>query len=138
MREHRFDAAIGGLTIVNVSASELAALGHAPADVAAAVSAAASRAIEAEVRRRIDAAWAGKQASAQSYWTAILAKGAGATDAEKADAAAIASGDAWEQAMLDAAKALAAAGDLDAALTDAAWPAVPAPLAALIAEPFAL
>ena len=135
--EHRFDAAIGGATIVNTSAAELAAAGHAPADIAAATSAATGRAVEAEMRRRIDAVWAGKRASAQSYWTAIMAAPAATAD-EKTDAVTLASGDAWESAMLDAAKALAAKGDLDAARTDAAWPPAPAALLALIAEPFAL
>ena len=40
--------------------------------------------------------------------------------------------------MLDAAKALAAKGDLDTARTDAAWPPAPAALLALLADPFAL
>ncbi len=137
MSDTRFDAAIGGALVINTTAAELALAGHAPADVAAAVAAAAPAAAEAEMRRRIDAVWGAKRPSAQSYWTAILAKGAAATDDEKADAAAIDAGDAWETAMLAAAQALAAKGDL-AAMTDAAWPAPPAALLALIAEPFAL
>ncbi len=134
----RFDATIGGAVVINTTAEQLAAAGHPAADVAAAAAAAAARAVEAEMRRRIDAVWATKRPSAQSYWTAILALGAAATADQANDAKTLAASDAWETAMLDAAKALAAKGDLDAARADAAWPAVPAALLALIAEPFAL
>lgn len=138
MTDFRFDAPIGGVLYIDTTEADLRAAGVAPADVAAALAAATARAVEAEMRRRVSALWAGKRPSAQSWWTAIVAKGAGATDPEKADAAAIGAGDAWEGTMLDCAKALAARGDRDAAATDAAWPAAPAALVALLAEPFAL
>ena len=133
----RFDARIGDAVHVNTTTDTLAAIGVASADVAAAVAAGKARAIEVEMRRRIELVWAGKRPSAQSYWTAIMAASA-ATAEEKTDAATLASGDIWESAMLDVAKSLAAKGDLATASTDAAWPAAPAALLTLLAEPFAL